>query len=525
MESDLVKLQRSPQEVARWKQAQQYVMGGRTHPALGIYRELLAQFPDVAQLLFEQGIAAAAELDFALSDESFARAAELAGKDVGMLVLIGQQYHRLRRFDRARECFERAVAVEPTSAHARLSLAAWLERERKLDGAWECVEACMAVNPRNPQALYFRAFLMHRRGKNGEAESALRGLLETKLMDANLEYSSRNLLGVVLDELGQYEEALRWLLDAKAGLRKATDCAALEKAYDRADRQRRELLSALTPETIRRWRKEGSVAGPAMEQPARLAFLGGHPRSGTTLIEQILGAHPGVMGFDEPEAFVQEISNRLAPMQVERKLSAQALDALPANARSAMARRYFKSLLRDSGTEPGVEVLLDKNPSPTAQLHLWLRVFPETRVIIALRDPRDVVISCFFQSLNGLTATNANFLTLERTVKHYGDLMDVWLRMRELGGFDWMETRYEDVVGGLEAEGRRVTEFVGLAWHEKQANYRESAGRKILHAPTYHDVAKPVYRSAMGRWEHYAEALGLFKGRLEAYCGIFGYPV
>jgi len=525
MESDLIKLQRSPQEVARWKQAQQYVMSGRTAPALGIYRELLAQFPGVGQLLFEQGIAAAAELDFALSDESFARAAELAGKDVGMLVLIGQQHHRLRSFDRARECFERAVAVEPTSAHARLSLAAWLERERKLDAAWECVEACLTVNARNPQALYFRAFLMHRQGRNGEAEKALRGLLESKLMDANLEYSSRNLLGVVLYELGQYREALRWLLEAKKGLRQETDWAGLEKAYDRADRQRRELLAALTPETIRRWREEGAAAGQAVEQPARLAFLGGHPRSGTTLIEQILGAHPAVMGFDEPEAFVQEISNRLAPMQVERKLTAQALDALPAKARAAMARRYFKSLLHDSAMEPGVEVLLDKNPSPTAQLHLWLRLFPETKVIIALRDPRDVVVSSFFQSLNGLTATNGNFLTLERTVKHYSDLMDVWLRMRDLGGFDWMETRYEDVVGGLEAEGRRVTEFAGLAWHENQANYRERAAGKILHAPTYHDVAKPVYRSAIGRWEHYAEALEPFKAKLETYCRAFGYPV
>ena len=412
MENDLIKLQRSPQDVARWKHAQQYVMGGRTHPAIGIYRAVAGTVPGRGAVVVQsRGSRRLPEIDFRKLSDRIVRqgAAELAGKDVGMLVLIGQQYHRLRSFDRARECFERAVAVEPTSAHARLSLAAWLERERKLDAAWECVEACMAVNPRNPQALYFRAFLMHRQGKNSEAESALRELLKSGLMDANLEYSSRNLLGVVLDELGQYEEALRWLLEAKAGLRKATDCAALEKAYDRADRQRRELLSALTPETIRRWRQEGQGAGPAMEQPARLAFLGGHPRSGTTLIEQILGAHPGVMGFDEPEAFVQEISNRLAPMQVERKLSAQALDALPAKAMAAMARRYFKSLLRDSETEPGVEVLLDKNPSPTAQLHLWLRVFPETKVIIALRDPRDVVISCFFQSLNEVDGDERQF--------------------------------------------------------------------------------------------------------------------
>ena len=61
-------------------------------------------------------------------------------------------------------------------------------------------------------------------------------------------------------------------------------------------------------------------------------------------------------------------------------------------------------------------------------------MFPDLKVIIALRDPRDVIISCFFQNLR-LNATNANFLSLERTARHYADLMDVWLRMRELGGF------------------------------------------------------------------------------------------
>ena len=79
-------------------------------------------------------------------------------------------------------------------------------------------------------------------------------------------------------------------------------------------------------------------------------------------------------------------------------------------------------------------ILLDKNPTPTSSLHLWLRVFPESKALIALRDPRDVIVSCFFQNL-ALTPLNANFLSLERAVKHYADLMDVWLRLRELGGF------------------------------------------------------------------------------------------
>jgi hypothetical protein len=123
-----------------------------------------------------------------------------------------------------------------------------------------------------------------------------------------------------------------------------------------------------------------------------------------------------------------------------------------------------------------------------------------------------------------LNATNVNFLSIERTAKHYADLMDVWLRMRELGGFDWIESRYEDVVENLEVEGRKVTEFLGLTWHPDQARYHETARRKVLYAPTYHDVTQPVYKRAVGRWERYADALAPVQKQLAPYCRAFGYP-
>jgi hypothetical protein len=280
------------------------------------------------------------------------------------------------------------------------------------------------------------------------------------------------------------------------------------------------LLAQLTPEMIRRWGQDA----PAKPMRHQLALLGGHPRSGTTLIEQILGAHPAVRAFDESEAFVGEVGDKLAPPPPAAPLTAQALHALPAARRNELRRRYLKSLFREAEGQPAPAVLLDKNPAPTASLHLWLRVFPESKIIIALRDPRDVVLSCFFQNL-ALTPLNANFLSLERTVKHYADLMDTWLRLRDLGGFAWLETRYEDVVGAVEAEGRRVTEFLGLAWHADQAACHEAARRKLVYSPTYSEVAQPVHGRAVGRWRNYAAALEPVLPRLDAYTKAFGYAI
>jgi len=518
MSSELVKLQNSPRAAARWQKAQQQLMGKRFASALAGYQDIVRRFPGVAQLWFELGIAAMGELEFDLADQAFRRTMELSAKDAQMLILLAQQYQRLRRLDQARRCFELAAAADPSSAHAQINLALWHEKDRQLDKAWDVIENCVAEHPGEGYAVYVKAFILHRKGMGAEAETLLRDLIQRDLPDPNVRVSSHYLLAEILDEAGQYAGALRHLLDAKSLARQTVNAQQLEQDYDRADVRRRELLAALAPGIIQRWRQEI----PSGINPCRLAFLGGHPRSGTTLLEQILGAHPEIRAFDEPVAFVNEIWDQLAPMNAPHALTLNELNSLNASRRAEMRRRHQKSLLREVEGGAGAKVLLVKNPSPTMALYLWLRIFPELKVIIAIRDPRDVLISCFFQNLT-LTATNANFLSLNRAAKHYADLMDVWLRMRELGGFDWIQVRYRDVVADLTGEGRRATEFLQLSWHEDQAKFHESARRKFLFSPTYHDVTRPLQSRSVDRWKNYAEALAPIQDRLAPYCREFGF--
>ena len=519
MHPDTAKLQRSPRDTARWRKAQEKLLGGRHAAALVDYRDLARRFPGVAELWFELGNAAAGELDFPLANQAYRRALELAPDNSSLISLIGHQFQSLRQLSDARACFEQAVAANPDAVDARINLAVWLEKDRRLPEAWEQVEACLARHPRDDQARYFRAFLLHRQQLSSQAETELRDLIHDGPQYPYVKYASRHLLGVVLDELGQYDEAMTWLLAAKAALRTLADTAALERGYDEGERRRVELLAAITPQTLRRWR---DAAPAAAEDDFQFAFLGGHPRSGTTLLEQVLGAHPQVLAFDEPVAFAQEITSQLAVPGSPGGNPMRALDELSAAGLDAMRQRYALSLLREVDDAGGASILLDKNPSPTSALPIWLRVFPELKVIIALRDPRDVIISCFFLNIM-LNATNVNFLSLERTAKHYADLMGSWLRMRELGGFAWLESRYEDVVADVEGEGRKVTRFLGLDWHANQARYHEAARGKVIFAPTYHDVTRQVYTTAVGRWQRYARALEPLQGVLEPFCRAFGY--
>jgi Tfp pilus assembly protein PilF len=518
MNGGLDRLQGSPREMSRWQKAQQQLMGNRFASALAGYRDLVKKFSSVAQLWFELGMAAMGELEFDLADRAFRRAMELSVNDAQMLILLAQQYQLLRRLDRVRLCFKQAVVADPASAQAQITLALWHEKDRSLDAAWECIETCLAVHPQDGYAWYVKALLLHRKGLDSDAETLLRDLIKRDSSDPNARISSRYLLAEILDRAGQYDQAWHQLLDAKAQVRQTANTAQMEKDYDRADARRRELLAALTPGTVQRWRQEippGAGAG-------QLAFLGGHPRSGTTLLESILGAHPEIHAFDEPVAFVNEIWDRLSPMSAPHALTLNELNALTAGRRADLRRRYLKSLLREVEGESRPKVLLEKNPSPTMALHLWLRIFPEMKVIIAIRDPRDVLVSCLFQNL-ALTPLNVNFLSLDRAAKHYADLTDVWLRMRGLGGFDWIQVRYRDVVANLAGEGRRATEFLQLSWREEQEKFHDSAARRFFFSPTYQEVARPLQNRSVDRWRNYAAMLEPLQARLAPYCREFGF--
>src|SRR5579872_281057 len=203
-QNDLARLDSSPRDIERWQKAQQQLMAGRGASVLPVYRELTRRYPGILNLWFELGTAAAGDLDFVEACLAFDKAQTLAATNPSVLVMIGQQYHRLRQIDRARACFQRAVEADPSSTHARLSWAAWLERERRLEDALAQVDACLAANSKEPAALYYRAFLLNRANKNVDAEKLLRDLAATNLGDANLKVSVFHLLGVVLDQLGQY---------------------------------------------------------------------------------------------------------------------------------------------------------------------------------------------------------------------------------------------------------------------------------------------------------------------------------
>ena len=178
---------------------------------------------------------------------------------------------------------------------------------------------------------------------------------------------------------------------------------------------------------LRRWFENG----PALPPSRRLALLCGHARSGTTLLEQVLDSHPDIVSAEESPVFLND-----AYLPLRRRLArdAQMLPALEAAGLPALQQSraaYFRSMELVVGSPIAGRLLLDKNPVINYLIPAFIRIFPETRFIIALRDPRDVVLSCFMQP-HQLNAVTAAYLSRETTVEDYSAVMSLWRTLAPL---------------------------------------------------------------------------------------------
>jgi len=367
------------------------------------------------------------------------------------------------------------------------------------------VNKCLELDARSEQGRYLSAQLDRRENKLIEAEKQFRELIASGLRQPYINYSCHYELAQILDRTGRFDEAMAKLAEAKKLARKTVNVEAELKMFDSWHGSVVQKARALPKNILEMWGKSFPPGARSAAPP--LAFLGGPERSGTTLLEKILDAHPAVAAGDECMA----ISKILSPIDASASV-------IPSQRLNVLRQRYLKILTRAVDSPGEGKLLLDKNPPQTVWLPAILRAFPEVRVLIALRDPRDVILSLYFQN-----HTHSNYLTFEQLARHYRSVMDVWLAVREWEGLAWMETRYEDIVADMQKEGGRVTKFLGLEWHENQARYYDRNREKTVMSNNYSDVTQPVYTRSVGRWRAYEKQLAPILPALEPYCGKFGY--
>lgn len=474
--------------------------------ALKLYSQLAKEFPLLDSLWDEYGRAATAAGEHDLASQIWEAILQNQPKTAELLLRIAGEYGKIWQLPRAQALSREAATLEPGNLNAQLNLASLLARTSSVEDARIAVENCLKIDPHSEQARYLSAHLNRRENKLADAEQQLHDLLASGLRDPHVIYFCNLELARILDRLERPDEAMIHLREAK---RRAATMMNVEQARKTFDERRERMprkAKSLPKDILRTW--AGSFPPSTRAGAPRLAFLGGHARSGTTLLERILDAHPAAAACDESLAFMS-----IGP------LVDVTVPEIPADHLNFIRQRYLKNLTRLFESPPDGKLLIDKNPAVTAYLPAFLRAFPELRVLIALRDPRDVLVSCFFEDV-----IQVSYLSFESLAQLYSSVMSVWLAVREWEGLLWTETRYEAIVADLQTEGSRVTQFLGLEWHENQTRfYEQNREKPVLSTNNYSSVTKPVHGKSVGRWQAYEKYLAPALPLLEPFCQEFGY--
>lgn len=504
--------------MARMKQAAAEAWNRQDYDqSMEILERLSRMDPANPGILLDLGRAHGMRFDCAAAEKCFERAVKIAPNKADVLAMAGVQCRSFSRYEMAKHYFERAIAEPGSPPDNLVKLAELYERFHFLNEAGELVERALGMDRHCALALLVRARLDRLAGRLGEAETTIRALVALSSPET---WSTRIRgwyeLGAILDRQGRYDEAMNAFETAKSMIRpNARDFLAGQRRVH-ANLKRAE--SDITGPVLDRWFDEGK----SFQRRRRLALLGGHPRSGTTLLEQVLDSHPDIVSAEETTIFFHEC---YLPLRRGFSETSTVLAGLEAASREVLAKRraeYFRCMDSFRVDPIGERMLIDKNPSLTALIPAMARVFPEAKFLIALRDPRDVCLSCFMQPLP-LNQVSAMFLTLEDTVAEYVSMMGLWRTLAPRLPNPHLEVRYEDLVEDLESVSRRVLQFLGVSWDERVLAFNEHARRKLVRSPTYADVAKPIFKGAVGRWSKYRKYFDAFQEKLGPFVKEFGY--
>jgi tetratricopeptide (TPR) repeat protein len=470
--------------------------------------------PANAGILLDLGRMHGLRYDPAAAERCFEKAVRIAPKKLEALAAAGRQSRDFGNFAMSERYYLRALDLKDVPPETLVKLAENYERLRRLEDAARLVERALQLDGDCATALLLSAKLNRQSGRLDEAERLLRS------MPTNSENNTRAQgwyeLGGILDRQGRYDEAMSAFLEAKALLNPQAGRFLTEL---KIIRQRiTDMQENVSAEMLQRWFDFGRTLHPSR----RLALLGGHPRSGTTLLEQVLDSHPDIVSVEETAIFHDEAYLPLKRNLPDDEPMLSVLEAAPAGALQQARANYYRSVEGFLGQPVGGRLLIDKNPSLTFLIPLLIRVFPEIKLLIALRDPRDVVLSCFMQSLPPDQGSSA-YLSLKSAVEEYIAMMSLRQTLAPLIKNPFLEVRYEDMVNDLESVARRSLDFLGVPWDARVLGFDEHARQKVVRSPTYADVTKPVYKGAVGRWRNYQKYLEPYLEKLEPFIKAFGY--
>jgi tetratricopeptide (TPR) repeat protein len=360
----------------------------------------------------------------------------------------------LSRADEAERLYRRALALDAASFEAHFGLAGLALDAGDLDAAATHAEALVAAQPAAPDTGWLAARIALACGQAEAAHARLAPALARADLAADQRAETLLLDGEALDALGRTAEAFAAALEGKALQRAlfAERAAGREGEIAKLNRLGA-WFAAADPAP---WRTAPQTTTPIAGAALSHIFLVGFPRSGTTLLEQVLAGHPEIEALEEAPTLAAPYAEFLASDEGLARLA-----GLDGKAAAAWRARYWSDVA-ELGARAEGRVFLDKAPAGTLYLPLIAKLFPDAKVLFALRDPRDVVLSCLRSSFQ-LNAMTYAFTSLADTAACYDACMRMAEAYRAVLPLDLREVRHEALVEDFDGELAAICGFLGLA--------------------------------------------------------------
>ena len=490
---------------------------GRFHEAIDVFKLAVKYSPDNINFINNLGNMYQDTGEINKAIEYYQRALELQPSYELSLYNLGNAYKKIPDYEKALACYEKAISIGPENQNAHFAIARVNELIGDLEKSLHHLDISINYDRQNAKNFILKAKILYRQDKFTEAMESLSHIDISSVKYAQEATLIYNLKGKILDRLGETSKAYRNFELAnkiyRSGL--ATIGVDPDKFFLMLQIKEKLYNKSWVNSWVNSWVKDFT---DDFDDHAPV-FLVGFPRSGTTLLDQILSSHSSVQVIEERrmiDMLAEAISSRYGDED-------QALVSMKKKDIVKLRREYFDYLHK---TVPGLladKLIVDKYPLNITRIGLIRRIFPEARFILALRHPYDVCLSNFMQDYR-LTNAMANFLDLERTARTYALVMGLWLRYSSIFELDYIIIKYENIIENTEDELKKMFDFLALEWDDHVLNYYKYTNkRKSFYTPSYQDISKPVFSHAKYRWKRYEQYLIPIQDVLAPFVKAFGY--
>jgi len=421
---------------------------------------------------------------------------------------LGNIYKLMGDLDNALKAYQQSLELE-YRFETLANLADMYERRNQINDALETAEKGLQLQPQSIELNLVAARCETRQKNYSQCVQRL-----TDALNSNVPAYSRQLihfeLGRAYDFLHQSEQAYQHF--CLSGQLQQQEWNQKSQGTHSFYQEVVDVTKEMTPTWIQSW----SSITISDDYPDPI-FLIGFPRSGTTLLDQILDSHSALQLMEEkpPLNIIKNIINDM-PNRYPN-----AIADLETQQIHQLRQRYFNEVNRVIDRQPQ-KILVDKLPLNITNIALIYRFFPKAKFILAIRHPCDICLSCFMQSFE-LNSAMSNFTTLEQTVNTYVTVMHLWEVSKSVIPLTVHINRYEDLVNDFETATTKILDFLQLDWEEKIKNYNEHAKKRYIKTPSYSQASRPIYKESTFRWLRYQKQFAPFMSKLNEFILRYGY--